>query len=387
MACIIYRSINCYFMSTAELYFFRRRHATLQLFFVGETSIAYLSNFEFSTKKISMTELARNTSVTKLNDGTTIPSIGLGTFRSGPGEVYEAVLSGLKVGAKHIDTAYAYGNEEEIGKALTEAFTTGLVKREEIYVTTKLWGIDYGDPESALKLSLKKLGLDYVDLYLIHWPVALTKKFDKEGNAISVSYLANGKRDLDKSNNFVKTWTYFQDLVAKGLTKSIGVSNFTIAKLTELLDAPTTKIVPAVNQIEAHPYLIQPQLLDFCKTKGIVVEAHTPLGGADAALLLKNPTIEKLAEKYQASAAQVLISWGLWRGTVVLAKSVKASRINDNLHTVTLSDSDGQLIDKIGENNQRRLVNPDWAPFVCFDDDEKYNIQGATGWKNPNPTK
>ncbi|GMM32962.1 hypothetical protein DASC09_002870 [Saccharomycopsis crataegensis] len=330
--------------------------------------------------------LTKNTKVVKLNDGNEIPVIGLGTFRSGPNEVYQAVLDGIKAGVRHIDTAYAYGNEEEIGTALTQAFKEGLVKREELFITTKMWGVDYADPESAIKLSLKKLQLDYVDLYMIHWPVALTKKFDAAGNVVNVSYLPNGKRDLDHSNNFVKTWTYFQDLVAKGLTKSIGVSNFTIAKLTELLAAPTTKIVPCVNQIEAHLYLLQPELLAFCKSKGIHVEAHTPLGGADAAELLKNPVIVELAKKYQASSAQILISWALWRGTIVLPKSVKAERIHDNLFTVELSNEDGEKINAIGKNAQKRFVNPDWSPFIVFDDDEKHGVVGASGWKNPNPT-
>lgn len=332
--------------------------------------------------------LTKNTKTIKLNDGNVIPAIGLGTFRSKPNEVYTAVLAGLKSGVRHIDTAYAYGNEEEIGKALTEAFNEGIVKREEVFVTTKLWGIDYSDPESAIKLSLKKLKLDYVDLYLIHWPVPLTKKYDSDGNAVNVLYLPNGKRDLDlENNNFVKTWTYFQDLKAKGLTKSIGVSNFSIAKLKELLEAPTTKVVPAVNQIEAHPYLLQPELVKFSKENGIVIEAHTPLGGADAATLLNHPIIEELAKKYDASSAQILISWALWRDTVVLPKSVKPQRIHDNLLTVDLSDEDGEKINSIGRGHQKRFVNPDWSPFVVFDDDQKYGITSAQEWKDPNPTK
>lgn len=330
--------------------------------------------------------LTKNTATIQLNNGTKIPAIGLGTFRSGPNEVYHAVLEGLKAGVRHVDTAYAYGNEEEIGRALTEAFEQNIVKREDVYVTTKLWGTDYRDPELAIKLSLSKLNLTYLDLYLIHWPVALTKKYDDNGNPISVSYLANGKRDLDKGITFVETWQKFQDLVAKGLTKSIGVSNFSVAKLEQLLSAPTTKIVPVVNQIEAHPFLLQDHLVKYAESKNIVLEAHTPLGGAEAASLLQNPVVVELAEKYKASAAQILISWALWRKTVVLPKSVKPHRIHDNLFTVDLTNEDGEKINGIGKNNQTRFVNPDWSPFVVFDDDEKYGIKGAAGWKNPNPS-
>lgn len=329
--------------------------------------------------------LVENKETVVLNSGYKIPKIALGTFRSGPGEVYNAVLEGVRLGVRHIDTAYAYGNEAEIGDALAEAFNEGIVKREELFITTKIWGIDLRDPVSALKESLKKLKLDYVDLYLIHWPFPLIKTFDADGNPISIPLLPNGNRALDDSFTFVDAWAKFQELPDLKLTRSVGVSNFTIAKLTELLNAKSTKVVPAVNQIEAHPFLLQPQLLEFCKSKNIVVEAHTPLGGAEAATLLENQVLNELAKKYGCSSAQMLISWALWRGTVALPKSVKPNRIHDNLFTVNLSDEDGDKINKIGEGAQKRYVNPDWSPKVCFDDDEKYHIHGFS-WVSPNPT-
>ncbi|ABN65453.1 Aldo/keto reductase [Scheffersomyces stipitis CBS 6054] len=303
------------------------------------------------------------TKVFQLNDETSIPGVGLGTWQSTNDEVYNAVLTALRYGYRHIDTAAAYGNESVIGRAIKDSG----IPREELYITTKLWCTKHDNPEAALDESLSNLGLDYVDLYLIHWPVFL----NPNGNDPKFPTLPNGKRDIVTDWNFVKTYELLQPLVALGKTKSIGVSNFSVTNLEKLLNAPTTKIVPVVNQVELHPYLPQQQLLEYTKKHGIVLEAYSPLGSTNSPLF-KDETVVKIAEKNGVSPATILISWALWRGTVVLPKSVTESRVQSNFEVINLSDEDGQTIDNIHKvKGVHRFINPNWDPVVVFDADSK----------------
>jgi len=308
-----------------------------------------------------MSPATKSTKVIKLNDGSSIPAVGLGTWQSTSEEVYNATLTALKYGYRHIDTAAGYGNEEEIGKALKDSG----IPREELFITTKLWCTRHQDPEAAIDESLKRLGLDYVDLYLIHWPVHLNPK----GNDPKFPTLPNGKRDIVFDWSFIETYELLQPLVAKGKAKSIGVSNWSVSNLKKLLAAESTKITPVVNQVELHPYLPQHELLAFAKLKGITLEAYSPLGSSDSPLF-KDETIVKIAEKYGVPPATILISWAIWRGTVVLPKSVTASRIESNFEVVDLSDEDGKEIDNIHKvKGIKRIINPPWDPVVVFDTD------------------
>lgn len=246
-----------------------------------------------------MVEASNSTKLYKFYNGKEIPALGLGTWQSTDEEAYNAVLAALKAGYKHIDTAWIYGNEAQIGKAIKDSG----VPRSELFITSKLWGTKHTDPESAIKESLKLLQLDYLDLYLIHWPVTL----NPNGNDPKFPKLADGSRDLLKDWSFVKTWELVQPLVAKGYTKSIGVSNFSAKKLKTLLDLPTTTIKPVVNQVELHPYLPQPKLLEFCKENDILVEAYSPLGST-ASPLFKDETLIKIAEANGVSVATIMIS-------------------------------------------------------------------------------
>ncbi|THY90535.1 Aldo/keto reductase [Aureobasidium pullulans] len=207
-----------------------------------------------------------------LNTGAKIPALGLGTWQSAPGEVKNAVSHALKVGYKHIDAAYVYGNEDEVGEGLAEGFKSAGIKREDVFVTTKLWCTYHSRPEENLDLSLKSLGLDYVDLYLMHWPVPMNPK----GNDPKFPKHPDGSRDLDTTWSYTQTWKEMEKLLATGKTKAIGVANFSVPFLEELMKE--AKVTPAANQIENHPYLPQQEIVDYCKEKGILITAYSPLG-------------------------------------------------------------------------------------------------------------
>ncbi|OJJ58624.1 hypothetical protein ASPSYDRAFT_31279 [Aspergillus sydowii CBS 593.65] len=277
----------------------------------------------------------------KLNTGAEIPALGLGTWQSAPGEVSKAVYHALKVGYRHIDAAQCYGNETEVGEGINRALSEGLVQRSEIFVTTKLWCTYHTRVEEALNLSLSKLGLDYVDLYLVHWPLAM----NPNGNHELFPKLADGSRDIVHSHSHVTTWKNMEELIAKnpGKVKAIGVSNYSKLYLEELL--PQVKIVPAANQIENHPSLPQQEIVDYCKEKGILITAYSPLGSTGSPLF-SAPAIVEVSKKRGVSPATVLLSWHLARGSSVLAKSVTPSRIEENRNLVALDKEDVDLIAK-----------------------------------------
>jgi diketogulonate reductase-like aldo/keto reductase len=267
----------------------------------------------------------------RLNDGNLIPQLGLGVWQVSSGKTSEAaVLAALEAGYRHIDTASAYGNEESVGGAIRMSG----IPRESIFVTTKLWNTDHNNPERALDTSLRKLKMDYVDLYLIHFPVRERRQ----------------------------SWRALEALRSKGKTRSIGVSNFTIVHLRELLAESET--VPAVNQVEFHPYLYQQDLLAFCQAKGIVIEAYSPLTHGER---LNDPKLIAVAKKYSSaktkSTAQILIRWALQYGLVVIPKSSNRRRILENaaVFDFEISHDDMKLLDTFNEN-LRTCWDPSDAP-------------------------
>lgn len=263
-----------------------------------------------------------------LNNKTEIPVIGFGVFRIPEGqEVVNAVKWALGAGYRHIDAAMIYKNEEGVGKGIRESG----IPREEIFVTTKLWNTDQGY-ESALKaidLSLSKLGLSYVDLYLVHWPTAGDAS---KGESIN-------KRE--------ETWRAMEEIYRSGKAKAIGVSNYTIRHLEEIKKYVT--IQPAVNQVEFHPFLYQEELLNYCKKNGIAFEAHSPLIHGEH---LDNEIITNIAKKHAKSGTQVLLRWSLQHGAIPLPKSVHKERIEENLKIFDfeLSDEDMKALDSLNEN-------------------------------------
>ncbi|KUJ14590.1 Aldo/keto reductase [Mollisia scopiformis] len=268
----------------------------------------------------------------KLNTGAEIPALGLGTWQSDTGLVKKAVAYALSVGYKHIDAAYCYGNEDEVGEGLKEAFDGG-IKREDVFVTTKLWCTYHSRVEQNLDMSLKSLGLDYVDLYLMHWPVAM----NPEGNHEKFPKHPDGSRDLVKDWSHIETWKSMEKLLATGKVKAIGVANYSVRYLEQLL--PHCTVVPAVNQIENHPSLPQQEIVDFCKAKGIHITAYSPLGSTGSPMM-KEKAILEVAEKRSITPASVLLSYHISRGSSVLAKSVNPERIKANMDIVKLDASD-----------------------------------------------
>lgn len=280
-----------------------------------------------------------------------MPAVGLGTWQSKPNEVREAVAAALKAGYRHIDTALAYGNEHEVGQGIKDSG----VPREEIWVTTKLDNPWHKRVEEGITSSLKDLGTDYVDLYLIHWP----SSSDPED-------LKKHLPDWD----FIKTWQEMQKLPASGRVKNIGVSNFGIQNMEKLLNDPSCKTVPAVNQIELHPNNPSPKLLDYLKQKGIHATAYSCLGSTNSPLA-KDETLAKIAEAKGKSTAQVLLAWGLQRGTSVIPKSVTASRIEANfqLDGWRLTDEEMQKLSSLPD--RFKVCGDAWLPVkVFFGDDE-----------------
>lgn len=297
----------------------------------------------------------------KLNTGASIPALGLGTWQSAPGEVKKAVSHAISVGYKHIDCAYVYGNEDEVGEGLKEGLASGKIKRSDIFVTTKLWCTYHSRVEKNLNMSLKSLGLDYVDLYLMHWPVPM----NPNGNDPKFPKLPDGSRDLDKSWSHIDTYKEMEKVLKTGKTKAIGVANYSKKYLEELL--PKVSVVPAVNQIENHPLLLQQEIVDFCREKGIHITAYSPLGSTGSPLM-KNEAVVEVAKETGVAPGNVLLSYHIARGSSVLAKSVTPSRIEENMKLVKLSDKDIATLDSISQGGVKRFVYPEFGVDFGFPD-------------------
>ncbi|KAH7852328.1 hypothetical protein Vadar_023468 [Vaccinium darrowii] len=300
-----------------------------------------------------------------LNNGFKMPIIGLGVWRMDGKDIKTLLINAIKLGYRHFDCAADYQNEAEVGEALTEAFQAGLVKREDLFITTKLWNSDHGHVAEACKDSLKKLKLDYLDLYLVHFPVATRHT----GVGTTDSALGDdGVLDIDTTISLETTWHAMEDLVSKGLARSIGISNYDIYLTRDCL--AYAKVKPAVNQIETHPYFQRDSLVKFCQKHGVCITAHTPLGGATAntewfgsVSCLDDPILKGLAEKYKKSVAQIALRWGIQRNTVVIPKSSKLERLEENIKVFDfeLSKEDMDLIKTIDRNCRTNLPGKFWG--------------------------
>jgi len=299
----------------------------------------------------------------KLNNGKEIPTIGLGTWQSKPGEVEKAVEYALKeAGYRHIDAAWAYKNEKEVGEGLKQSG----VPRSEVFITSKLWGTYHSRVEECLDETLSNLGTDYLDLYLIHWPVAM----NPNGNHPQFPTRPDGKRDIDLSWKLSDTWKQMEAVLKKGKVKAIGVSNFSEAKLEEIL--PTAEIVPAVNQLELHLYNPQHKLVAYLHDKGIVAQAYSPLGSTNSPILTDETAVE-IAKKYSLQPSDILLGYLLAKGIVILPKSVTPARIATNSKGALeaqkkLSKGDLEKLDGVAPGGkQRRFITPPWPIALGFE--------------------
>jgi len=311
------------------------------------------------------------TTALKLNNGLSIPILGLGTWKSQAGEVEKAVAYALKNGYRHLDCAAVYGNELEVGAGIAAAG----VAREEIFVTSKLWNTKHHpeDVEATCRKTLADLGLTYLDLYLIHWPVSFERgdnKFPKNDDG-TVRY--------DTSITPTETYLAMEKLVGLGLVRSIGLSNFNSEQIADILAKGSIK--PATNQVECHPYLNQSKLIEFCKARDITVTAYSPLGSPDRpwakpddVKLLDDPKLKTIGDKYSKSPAQVLIRYQVQRGVIVIPKSVTPSRIDENaavfdfsltadeIATINSFDCNGRIIVPLLDGKERDAGHPHY-PF------------------------
>lgn len=278
------------------------------------------------------------------------------------GEVEQAVRDAIRVGYRHIDCAAIYGNEAEVGKAIAAEVAAGTVTRGDLYIVSKLWNNSHHPDwvEAGLKKSLEQLGVEYLDLYLMHSPMAF-----KEGGDLEP--LDEQGRVIYSDVDYVDTWKAMEKCLARGLTRSIGTSNFNSLQLQRVLDQCTVR--PVINQIECHPYLNQKRLMEFCGQRGVALAAYSPLGSpdrpmavAEEPILMQDPQIVAVAAKYPGkSAAQILIRYQVQRGLVVLAKSVNKRRLEENLAAADfeLSAADMDALD--GLDRGRRYLHHLWV--------------------------
>ena len=313
---------------------------------------------------------SRSIATLPLNDGKgskgSIPVFGLGTFLSETGEVATAVEAAIRAGYRHIDGAQRYNNEAEVGQGITACIEAGVVKRENLFLTSKLNNsVKPADIKAAVQKTLSDWQTDYIDLFLIHHPVVVE--------------MVDGKNRPRRGVSICDQWSVLEQLVQEGLIKHIGVSNFRLQLLNELLNSCTIR--PVCNQIERHPYLQQNVAVEWMKQEGIQVVAYGPLGapglskdlgpdhGKQVPALLKNPTILAISEKQKLTPAQVLLAWGMQTGTVVIPKSVKESRIQENLASVDakLNDDDMQELAKLEKGEECRYFQQDWTGLPIFE--------------------
>jgi alcohol dehydrogenase (NADP+) len=294
-----------------------------------------------------------------------MPMLGLGTWKSAKGEIYQTVRKAIEIGYRHFDCALIYGNEHEIGQAISDAISHNEITRDELWITSKLWNNRHKkvDIQPTIEITLDSLKLEYLDLYLIHWPVALVNE---------VNYPQNGNEMLDlKHIPLTETWQGMIALKDKQLTKHIGVSNFSIKKINKLIIE--TGICPEVLQLELHPFLQQKNILDFAKAKGINLTGFCPLGSADRPAnrisdgepkLFENKIIIDIGHDKGHTPAQIMLAWAINRGTSVIPKSVNSQRLVENLTAVDIELSSFEM-EKLNNLDQHyRYIKGD---FWCLE--------------------
>lgn len=298
-----------------------------------------------------------------LNNGVKMPGLGFGTFANegAKGESYQAVMKALEVGYRHLDCAAFYQNEEEVGDAIRDFIKQNptKLKREDLFICTKVWNHMHKpeDVKYSFNESLRKLGLEYIDLFLVHWPIAAERTDD-----YNVKIGSDGKYIINKelTENPEPTWRAMEELYESKKARAIGVSNWTIEGLKKL--ATFAKVKPTVNQIEIHPFLPNEELVKYCLDNGVLPEAYSPLGSQNQVpttgeKVRTNKTLNEVADRSGLTLAQVLLAWGLRRGYAVLPKSSTPSRIESNFQVPQLSDADFEAVNNVAKGRHTRFVN------------------------------
>uniref|UniRef100_A0A8C9JZG1 Aldo-keto reductase family 1 member E2 n=1 Tax=Panthera tigris altaica TaxID=74533 RepID=A0A8C9JZG1_PANTA len=271
-----------------------------------------------------------------------IPALGLGTWKAAPGEVTEAVKVAIDAGFRHFDCAYLYHNESEVGAGIQRKIREGVVTRQDLFVVSKLWCTRHEKSlvKAACTKSLKALKLDYLDLYLMHWPMGFKA---------------------------------MEDLVVTGLVRAIGVSNFNHQQLERLLNKPNLRFKPVTNQVECHPYLTQKNLINFCQSRDVTVTAYRPLGGSsEGVALLDDPVIQRIAQKYNRSPAQIVIRFQIQRNVIVIPKSVTPTRIRENIQVFDFELSETDMNDILDLDRNFRMCT---LPTAKNHKDYPFNIE------------
>ncbi|EMG49897.1 ARA1 D-arabinose dehydrogenase [NAD(P)+] heavy chain [Candida maltosa Xu316] len=303
----------------------------------------------------------------ELNNGKKIPALGLGTVASDdPKDVKDQVITAVKAGYRHIDTAWFYGTEKYIGEALKELFDEGVVKRDDLFITTKVWPSFYHSPEKSLDQSLSDLGLDYVDLFLQHWPVCL---HGDENGLPKAPKDANGNLEYDDDpvtgTKFIDVYHTLEDILDNtSKVKAIGVSNYSIPKLRELLPK-VKKHIPVVNQIEYHPHLPQQDLVDFCEKNKIVVSCYSPVGSGGAPVL-KIPLVKELAKKYDVTENEIANAYNILNNRVTLPRSSNLERIKTIIRLPPLTKEELDELYQVGVNDPHRYICDPWGYGLGF---------------------
>jgi glycerol 2-dehydrogenase (NADP+) len=333
------------------------------------STIHHLTEFEMSLPDVIVGKQTKNkltngtnglhhvpVSEFSLNTGAKIPAVGFGTWKAAPGDAAIALKAAFDAGYRHFDCAPLYYNEAELG----QVFKTAPIPRSEYFVTTKLWSSDHQRVQQALDKSLQDLYLDYVDLFLMHWPVTLSPNTGAE-------YGIEDRKVHAQGWNFLDTWKEMERLLDTGKVRAIGVANFSTVNLERLLT--TAKVVPAVNQTEIQPLLPQDKLHRYCAAKGIHQTAFGPLGGSGSTLH-EEPVIVDIARKRGVATGNVLLSWGIAKGWSVIPKSTNPNRIAANLKdNFAPTEEEMSQIDQLAKTKGKRFNTPDWGTTIFHDDD------------------
>ncbi len=320
--------------------------------------------------------MEKNDQSITLNTGAPMPVLGLGTWKAPFAEISAAVSFALTEGGYcHIDCAAIYSNEPAIGSALSQVFSSGRVRRDDVFITSKLWNTEHdpADVRRACEQTLRDLHLDVLDLYLMHWGIATTAEGSAQSNARGEPLDAQGVLQTMRVPLHA-TWAAMEGLVRAGFVRAIGVANFTPPMILDLL--ASAEIPPAVNQVEMHPYLQQSRLMDFCRSRGIVMTAYSPLGspgnvrarGTGEPILIDDPVLRSIATHHHKTPVQILIRWAIERGTTVIPKSVTPERIRSNAEVFDFTLSADDMAKIAALEKKHRYVDPaQWWKIPYFD--------------------